>query len=204
MANTTYTIQKRRQKMHIKVYAVLCLIVIVVMGFYSYKKWQEYSIFRDAVAQNTELIAALRVNLTEEIAEYDSSKSGFASLSKEITETLSVIFPETDRYTDLTRQIDQFEEDLYSKNNPFEISSIDYDNIEEDENFQYLPFRMSIKSSRENFTDFLKFVETSGSLESGTRLMDVTSIRLNFQEGEEDSDELIINFTVQLNAYFQK
>ena len=47
---------------------------------------------------------------------------------------------------------------------------------------------------------FLHLLENSGSLDDQIRLMDIQSIRLNF-DGEDDSD--IINFTVQINAYFQ-
>ena len=119
-----------------------------------------------------------------------------------VDEKLEFIFPSTDGYTALTRQLDLFEEELSKKNNPFEISSIEYQTTEELENYSVLPLRMSIESSADNFTKFLHQIENSGSLDDQVRLMDIQSIRLNFSDNEDESK--LIKFTVQINAYFQK
>lgn len=205
MTNVSYIILKRRQQMHIKAYALLCLIIIVCIGFFSYQKWMEYSISTQAVSKNKELIVALRNKASDEKSVYESEKNGFNNLNKEIEEKLKYILPSEDNYTELTRQIDAFEEELSRKNNPFEVSNIDYQSIIETENYSILPFRMNIKSSDENFTKFLHLIENSGSLDDQIRLMDIQSIRLNFSETDEESTEVeTIDFTVQINAYFQK
>ncbi len=202
MVNISYTLIKRRQKLYTKAYAVLCLIILLSMGFFSYQKWQEYSLFREAVSKNKELTSILRDSVTDEKSTYEQKKNGFDSLSKEIDEKLEFIFPSTDDYTALTRQLDLFEEELSKKNNPFEISSIEYQPAEELENYSVLPLRMSIESSADNFTKFLHQIENSGSLDDQIRLMDIQSIRLNFSDDEDESK--FIKFTVQINAYFQK
>lgn len=200
MPNISYTKTEKHQKLYIKVYAVLCLIILVSMGFYSYQKWQEYSLIKTAVAKNKDLVAVLRENVSNEKSAYELNKEGFNSMNEEIEEKLGYIFPSIDDYTSLTRQIDEFEEELSKKNSPFDISNIEYMTVEDAGTYSILPLRMSIESSDDNFTKFLHLLENSGSLDDQIRLMDIQSIRLNFN-GDDDSD--IINFTVQINAYFQ-
>jgi len=204
MTNTTYNIQRQRQKMHIKAYAVLCLVVLLVMGFFSYQKWQEYSVIKLAANANVALISELRNEVTEEKIQYEDLKNEADSLNKEIEEKLQYILPPTDDYTELTRQLDTIEEELATVNDPFDVSNLDYQSVQTTEEFSVLPVRMNIRSSAENFQKFLHIVETSGSLDDRLRLFDISSIRLNFEGSKEDAGPEIISFTVQLNAYFQK
>jgi len=189
--------------MHIKAYAILCLVVFLVMGFFSYQKWQEYSVIKLATSVNVALISELRNEVTEEKIQYEDLKDEADSLNKEIEEKLQYILPPTDDYTELTRQLDTIEEDLASVNDPFDVSNLDYQSVQTTEEFSVLPVRMNIRSSPENFQKFLHIVETSGSLDDELRLFDISSIRLNFEVSDDDAPE-IISFTVQLNAYFQK
>lgn len=201
MVNVSYTATKRRQKMYIKAYTILCLVIILSMGFYSYQKWQEYSLINTAVAKNKELITVLRNDVADEKAVYEQNKEGFNSMNEEIEGKLEFIFPSTDDYTSLTRQMDLFEEELSTKNNPFAISNLEYSDSTETEAYSILPVRMSIESSNENFAKFLQLIETSGALDDQIRIMDLQSIRLNFNDSEETE---VIRFTVQINAYYQK
>ena len=202
MVNLSYTNTQRRQKIYIKAYAILCLIVLISMGFYSYQKWQEYSLINTAVAKNKELITVLRDEVSDEKSVYEQNREGFLGMNKEIEEKLAYIFPATDDYTSLTRQMDLFEEELSTKTNPFSISNIEYSTVEKTESYSILPVRMSIESSSENFSKFLQLIENSGSLDDQIRFMDIQSIRLNFNDDDEDSE--IIKFSVQINAYYQK
>jgi hypothetical protein len=103
--------------------------------------------------------------------------------------------------------MDAVEEEL-SKTGSFEISNIDYGTpVLDQTEFGILPVRMNIKSSQDNFTKFLRMIETSGSFSNKLRLMSISSIRLNF--GSDDSaspsaNSKMITFSLQLNAYFQK
>jgi Tfp pilus assembly protein PilO len=203
--NISYKIIERRQKMYIKAYAIFCAILLLGAGWYSYNKWNQYSSSLDSLQANTVTIEDLRDSSSNEKINYESSKPAFDEINKEIENRLSVIFPKTDAYTELTRQIDTFEESLSRRNDVFEISNIDFQDPKEDETYSILPLRMSIRSSAENFTKFLHLIENSGSLNDQARLMDISSIRLNFEESGSDTEvSKMINFSVQLNAYFQK
>lgn len=203
MPEITYKLEERRRKLHIRTYTLLCAILALAMGFYSYTKWFEYDMARAAVNQNKKFITFLRSEGGTEKAAVDANKKQHDDLSKEIEKKLKVIFPTEDDYTALTRQIDVYENELSKKT--FEVSNIDYQTPIEEENYSILPFRMNIRSSNENFTKFLHLIENSGTLQNKIRLMDISSIRLNFENSEEgEIVSEIINFSVQINAYFQK
>lgn len=199
--------------MHVRAYAMLCLVLLVAVGFYSYQKWNDYVMAKKVLESNGEFIGALKDEVSDEKSDYEVNRNSFLALNKEIEDKLSVIFPETDEYTELTRQMDGIEEDLSSPKNPFEISSIKYNNVVKTDKYSILPFSMNIRASTENFEEFLHKVENSGSLLDQIRLMDIDSIRLNFGQsgsgagggfGVSGSDEEeAITFTVQINAYYQ-
>lgn len=201
MKALSYNILKSRQKSYIKAYAVLCLIIALSMGFYTYQKFNEYSVARAVVKANDKLIEALQSDSLKESADFNDKKDDFTNLQNQISTELAEIFPASDNYQSLTIQLDTFEQQISSKKNPFEVSNIAYQSVQESEGYSVLPLRMTIKSSPDNFRKFLHFVESSGALNSGTRLMDISSIRLNFQDNEDGGE--LITFTVQINAYFR-
>lgn len=189
--------------MYIKGYAVLCILLLIAGGFYSYKKWQEYSVSKTILEKNESYIVELRDEVGDEKTLYESKKDNFDNLNVEIQEKLQMVFPSGDNYTALTRQLDEFEQKISTKNSPFEVSNIEYAAPIVAENYSMMPFRMNIHSSSDNFRKFLHLMESSGSLKDQVRLMEVTSIRLNFEEDEEGKKSEMINFTVQINAYFK-
>lgn len=205
MSNLTYEIIEGRQRMHIKSYALLCLILIVSVGFYSYTKWQDYNLAKNGTLENNKYIQVIAAKTNEEKALYEENKPAFNQLSKEVEKNLKTIFPADDNYTNLTRQFDDFEAKLSKKNSVFEIANIEYQTPAALENYSVLPVRMTIRGSRENFNKFLHLIENSGALTTDVRLMDIVSIRIGFEDQEDGTTkDQIINFAVQINAYFQK
>lgn len=205
MTNINYKLEERRQQMYIRTYAVLCLLFVTLMGFYTYSKWEQYQLAIQGVAQNKSYISSLRNNVSSEKAVADTKIAEAIKLNKDVGEKLKVIFPTGDDYTNLTMKIDAYEGDISKKNNPFEVSNIDYQTPIVNDNYSILPMRMNIRSSRENFTNFLHMIENSGSLKNNIRLMDISSIRLNFESNTQEANAPeIISFSVQINAYFQK
>lgn len=205
MTDILYQLEERRQKMQKNTYLVLCLILILSAGFYIFNKWNQYQLAIQGVAQNRVFIAELRNDVSSEKTQTENKKLPANQLNKEIEQKLKMIFPATDDYTNLTRKIDEYELRLSTKSNPFEISNIDYQSPIQADTYSILPLRMNIRSSRENFTKFLHMVESSGNLKDNVRLMDMSSIRLNFENNDDGGGPSnIISFAVQINAYFQK
>lgn len=205
MKDATYQLEERRQQMYIRTYAVLCFLFIALMGFYSYSKWGDYQMALQGVEQNKLYISSLTNSVTSEKAVADVKKDESTQLNKDIAQKLKVIFPAADDYTNLTKQMDAYEVQLSTKSSPFEVSNIDYQEPVKADTYSILPMRMNIRSSKENFQKFLHMVENSGSLKENKRLMDISSIRLNFENNDQNTGASeIISFSVQINAYFQK
>ncbi|MFC1615508.1 hypothetical protein ACFL21_00050 [Patescibacteria group bacterium] len=202
MADLSAKMLKQREKLHIRAYILMCVVVLILMAFFTITKWGEYSITKEAVEKNLDFIEVLKTKVSDEKANYDSNKGTFDDLAKTIEKKLDDIFPEADKYTSLVMQLDSFEDRLNTRSDPFEVSSIDFQEPVEGEISSILPLTMNIRSSSENFQKFLHMVENSGALDNQIRLMDIQSIRLSFEQRDEGSN--MINFSVQINAYFQK
>lgn len=205
MSEIPYKIIERKQKLMTKVYAVVLAVLVLFAGFYFYGQWQQYSFAKTGIADGGNLSASLDQKALDEKANYEGVKKDFEELDEEVFDKLETIFPAGDAYTEVTRQMDEIELVLAKKHNPFEIANISFQNVIEMEEFNVLPVRMNIRSSDNNFTRFLHMIENSGGLDDDFRLMDISSIRLNFENArEQDGKDDLINFAVQINAYFQK
>ncbi len=203
MSEASKNIAKSIIKRKIRTYLLLILFVLVAAGTFSYLKWNEYIYVKDGIVATASTLNTLDSTIVEEKSDYQLVKDTFNSLRKNIETSIEDVFPSYDDYTNLTRQIDIIESDLASIDDPFEISNITYQDQIAGNNYNILPLRLTIRSSASNFTEFLHHIENSGNLESGVRLMDISSIKLNFEDSSRAGDASIINFNVQINAYFQ-
>ncbi len=203
MAKVNYREIIEKQKGSITFYTILCVLFVGLIGVYTYFKWVDYGLYKEAVAQNETVIQDLKSQTVSEKSEYQNQKKIFDDLSDGINASLKEVFPAGDSYTELTRAFDHFESETDRNNNKFVISNIEYQDVQvsEDGAYKYLPLRMTISSSEENFTKFLQYIEKSGSLLDKVRLMDIQSIHMSFDDSENSSG--VINFSVKINAYFQ-
>jgi len=205
MENLSYKILVQRQSTQRVAYIGLCLILLVVVGGYSYFQWQKYASAKDGIVQDSATLVTLNKTLADEKTAYFANKEKFDALNKKVDASASEILPKGDQYTELTRQMDAIEKEL-STIGAFEIANIDYGTpvFDEQSGFGILPVRMNIKSSQDNFIKFLQMMETSGSFSNKLRLMSLSSIRLNFESSSEMASSKMITFSLQVNAYFQK
>ena len=200
----TYVLQKRKQQKYIKGYAILCAVLLMFFGFYTYKNWSTYSDVKEAGEKSAQYISGLRNEVVAEQSSYEVGRDEFDNLNRQIEDNVEEIFPVTDEYTALTREFDDYEAELSTRTSVFDVASINYEPIISAENYSILPARLNIRSSASNFRKFLHLIENSGALDGESRLMDISSIRLSFeQDDDENVADEIINFTVQINAYFQ-
>ena len=189
-------------------YALMCIILTLLVGFYVFMQYGKYAIYMNAITVNETSIENLKTLIANEEDEYELEKPGFQELQADMESNLVEVYPMKEDYTALTRAFDTYESSTHRKNNHFVISNIDYQEVQEDAetSANYLPLRMSITSSLENFQNFMYYIENSGSLTDKTRLMDIQSIRLNFSEGSSEDETTgpeIISYSVKIHAYFQ-
>jgi hypothetical protein len=206
MPKANYKSIARKQKKSITFYSILCGLFVALIGSYVYFKWIDYGLYKDAISLNENTIETLKTQVVAQKSNYINKKDDFDELSEDIEDSLKEVFPPLNSYTELTRAFDKFEEETDRNNNPFVISNIEYQEIQdaEDSDYKYLPLRMTISSSAENFTKFLQYAEKSGSLLDKVRLMDIQSIHLSFSESGDGGLQDTINFSVKIHAYFQK
>lgn len=202
MKQINFKAEIEKQKFHLKIYLILVIILAFIFGFYTFKQVEKYQIAKQASEFNQVSIEQLTKEIIEEETTYKALETEFDALYTQIDKSLEATFPEENSLTMITRHIDEIEQDLARKDNIFEVSNINYQGVTSEEDFMVLPFRMNIKSSERNFVKFLNIIENSGALENEIRLMEVSSIKLTLPKDSEETD--IINFTVKINAYFQK
>jgi len=122
--------------------------------------------------------------------------------SQSIKYELNTFLPADENLTTLTRTFDELFAQWNSTIEPIDNNSLVFGSstIDEEKSLSILPVTLTLSSSLNNFHRFLQAIETSGLPGSNLRLMDVQSISLNLGTTEEDG---LINYTVNLSAYFQ-
>ncbi len=199
-------IKNRSLRRNIHAYWILIAVVLLLMGYYSTIKISELVSKSGSINEQSALASNLESTLSVEESEYKellvSKKDLYDKLDSEIINVL----PKGENYTNLTRELDAFFLALSKSNNPIFVSNLQYGGARVDESgkFSVLPITLTIESSKDNFLSFLDYIENSGNLTSKVRLMDVQSIRINFQkEQEEGKSTESVSLNVNLNAYFQ-
>jgi hypothetical protein len=164
---------------------------------------------RAETQSNIEIFNNLKKN--EEIisTELQNEQAGIQELNQTIQSELELVFPETESHTKLTRTLEQFANDIHRIKNPFIINNLQYlksDNVE-GQDYSVMPFKMTIHSSYDNFFKFLEFVENSGTLSEKNRLIEISTITINFISPSgaigNTSGQDEINFNASMNAYFR-
>lgn len=149
-------------------------------------QWSELT----ALKEQTKAMQSEASNLTafsEELADdYKTIKVDVTAAREETEQALTQVFPEEEQLTDLTRMFDDYEVKNNFESNPFFISTINYNQSEEEnantETYRSTTLDITAITSKKNLSKFLEMIESSGSLEASNRLMDVQSLSLSYPE----------------------
>lgn len=190
------------------IYFALGLAVLVGVTVYGVFQYKTYTAEGYAIQNNEQ-------EFTELSGELENSQNTFKVFAEERSKEqlefgkkIVRILPPDENYTEFTRQLDDYFSQHDLPGNPVFQSSLGFGKggpLEGMEGISMLPVTMTIEATRDNFFKFLDFVESSGSLDNGVRLMEVNSIQLNFPDGGEVLKDLKqkINFTVDMSVYYQ-
>lgn len=186
----------------------LALILFAASLFYGIFQGRIWLAEKNAIEDNYSRLERLDTQLLDTKKQYEAVAEQSAEDQEGLTRKIMNILPPDENYTDLTRELDKYFEENDTAANPIFQSSLRFGkgaSVQDARDVSSLPFSMNIESTRDNFFKFLEYVNDSGSLESGARLMEINSIQLNFpQEGEDVRDpRQKINFTVDMNAYYK-
>lgn len=191
-----------------KIYLILALLVLASAVAYGIFQYQIFQAESQAIEDNNARLTALTSTAQKAGVEFKQFAEDRSKRQAELTKKLANILPPDENYTDLTRQLDNYFIENDKVGNPFFQSSLRFGKgaiVAGISGVSALPVSMNLEGTRDNFYKFLNFVNSSGSLETGTRLMDIYSIQLNFKEGGEvvKNPKQEINFTVEMNTYYQ-
>lgn len=177
---------------------IAALIILGFVGYYGYTKYSALSAVNERLTQADSILFDLEQENSEVLDQYQDAKKDYVESYGENIEKLSMILPIEEDLTALTRMLDDFSFENHYDSNPFFISQMTYSEITEAEGYRVLPITMTIESSEKNFSKFLEYIEASGSLESGVRLMSIEG--MNIQTGEDK----ILKVQLSINAYLQQ
>lgn len=192
----------------IKLYAILLVFVALGVIYYGVEKYLEYSDKNTVVTQSNAFVSQLEKDNKKEADAYAAAQALYKDTDASMNKELASVFPLEEDYTSLTKEFDDYFFNYNKKkgNDPVVVTDIQYGSPTSDASAKYdvLPISMNITASENGFYDFLRFVQSSGTLSKKLRLLDLKSIQLNFNSDDTGSAKSTIQFRANLSAYFQK
>lgn len=190
----------------IKLYLIVLVILGLGVAYYGIEKYLEYSDKSGVVTQSESLLVNLEQDSKKEQDDFTTTKTTYKDKDAELNIELSSVFPLRENYTELTKVFDEYFVSRNTSNNPIIATDIQYGTPTSEPGAKYdiLPISMNISASESNFYDFLRFIQSSGTLSKKLRLLDLKSIQLNFSEDDSATSKKTIQFRAEVNAYFQK
>lgn len=190
------------------IYFFLAFVLVLAAGAYGFLQYQLFVGEKQAIADNINRIKLIASLAEKTEANVKKLRDAQADQQENFRKNIASILPPDENYTEFTRQLDEYFARNDKKGNEIFQSSLRFGkgtSVDGVTGVSMLPISMNIESTRDNFLKFLEYVNSSGSFETGTRLMGINSIQLNFPEGGEVLKDLSqkINFTVDMAAYYQ-
>lgn len=196
-----------------RTFIFMTVIVLIASAIYGYIQYQKLAEVNTAIANGQTQLRDLQSAEKQISADYAAIKDVYEENFDTIRTSIEQVYPSEEYYTDLTRLLDNY---VIMNNqttlNPIFMSDLRFSSprIDKENDYAILPFTLTLSTSRDNFEKFLAFVENSGSLEEGIRLMDIRSITMSLPSSEVstfgsdiESDIPLMNVSMSLNAYFQ-
>lgn len=201
----------KNYSMPIMTFGILTLIALGVGAYYGYTQYIVYNNASTALEKERQSEGSIASELKKVKDTYENINKAYGEDNKSRQDSISAVFPPTDAYTELTRQIEKYENDNSNElSNPLFIGSLSFSNPEQDEESPYsvLPFSLTLQTTRKGFDDFLKYVENSGSIDDRSRILDIQSIAISFPNQErqafEEEQVQLLSVSLAMNSYFQK
>jgi len=180
---------------------IVALVLMAGVGWYGYSQYTDWSDVKSRLMQADTVLLELEQTRGKIVKEYQGEKKDYIEQVSANQEKIRTIFPYEEDLTGLTRLFDKFAFQNHFKSNPFFVTQLSYSDLlgNEDQNFRVLPITMTVETSERNLYKFIEYVENSGSLESGVRLLAINGITL--QKGNDDDSTLRVQLSI--HAYLQ-
>lgn len=203
-------IPRQNYNRQIRTYTVLTILVLLAAGTYGYFQFQKLTEAQAALAKGQADLAALKSTETQIADQYTTLKGAFETEFKTVQNAIEGVLPSDENYTALTKALDDFVLTLNRQSPSIFMSNLKFSQprFEKETDHAVLPMTLTLATTRANLERFLQFAENSGSLDDGTRLLDVRSISISFPQqqvvGAPAGDtSSLLNVSLAVNAYFQ-
>jgi len=214
----TKAVPRKNYTRKIQSYIFLIVLVLVVAGVYGFFQYQRLAEAKGALSDGQARLSQLQTDEEKIASQYADFKKTYDNEFTAIRAIIEGVLPSDEQYTDLTITLEKYVNDLNkSALNPIFMSDLKFSKprIDTAQDYSVLPFTLTLSTTRENFDNFLRYVENSGALDpngqgESTRLLDIRSISINFMEqgastlsGTSRSSVPLMNVSIAMNAYFQ-
>ncbi|MDP2624703.1 MAG: hypothetical protein Q8P27_00790 [Candidatus Peregrinibacteria bacterium] len=177
---------------------IIGLVVMGITGWYGYNKFNELSDVKETVELTDDVLFDVESESREITENYQDAKKNSVDTYSENKEKIDTVFPEKEDLTSFTRALDDFSFENHYSSNPFFVSQLTYGDVVSEDDYRYIPITMTLETSEKNLYKFIEYVNNSGSLDNGVRLMAINAITLQLSE-----DEDTLKVQLSLYAYIQ-
>lgn len=214
-------ITKRRLQQSIIRYGIVTMLIVVIGGYFGYRNYLEYRTSQTALEQQNLQLAQLKAVANKSKNDYLALKKDLDTQNSGVNQAIDKILPNREDFTNLAREIDGYFLDSKKSSDEVFLSDIRFNSprLDGKNEFGVLPFSINISGSEKGFKNFLNYIEQSGDLNDKTRLLDISTLNLAYQNEQAiastNADSTVntnlpadtnktINANINLNAYFQK
>lgn len=210
--NPAQPVKIKNYSMQMMTFGILTLIALGVGGYFGYTQYLVYNEATNALEAERQMEGVIASGLKNAKTKYEEISQAYEDANKNRQDAIIAVLPKDDAFRELTRQIEKYENDNNDPlRKPLFIGSLSFESpsVQAEKNYSVLPFSLNMQTTREGFDDFLEYVESSGSVEEGTRIMDIESISIGFplkeKEAFAEEEELdLLSVSLLMNSYFQK
>jgi hypothetical protein len=194
------------------IYIVLLLITLGLGGYFGYVNYQEFRATEQALVDAQTKLEDLQVKASKSSSDFSDTKSTFQESDTLVNSEIQKVFPSSEDYTQLARDLDLLIKEIDTTDDPIFLSDLKFDapEIKDDAEFAVLPIAMTLTATDVSFKTLLERIEASGDLKVSDRVMDIQSISLSFGEAPIDETGSLtgekpkLNVALEVNAYYQK
>jgi hypothetical protein len=204
---------KKNYPQKISTYAILTLVILAGAAYYGYQQYVKLTDAQNAIVAEQEQSGVLQTAADKYEKDYNELKKAFETDFASTLNALEAVYPSAENYTALTKVLDSYFLDK-NKSNPGEPifnSDLKFSRplIDDGKDYAVLPFSMTVSATKKSFEDFLRYVESSGSLDDKSRLMDIKAISINFPVAQTEGETQIqganqYSISLSMDSYFRK
>lgn len=190
------------------IYFLLALVILGGSIVYGVTQMKILNSEKQAIADNAVRRVELAGLLEKQQAQYKTLAELRVSKDEAFLAAIGEVLPPDENYIELTKTFDDFFAENDKPASPIFNDSLRYgkgEPVKGRNGVSVLPVSLNLEATRDNFFRFLDFVNQSGLLETGRRLMEINSIQLTFPEDGDVVQDMKqkLQFSVEMNAYYR-